>query len=161
MNRQWSVEESLLIGAGPEAVYRAVSDVRRMGEWSPECKVVLARRGPLRTGSPFIGFNRRGVAVWFTACRVTRAEAGREFAFRVNIFGLPVARWGYRFEPAEGGGTTVTEYWQDLREGRGARLTELLGLVFTATRPVDRARINRIGMRTTLGRLKQAVEQGS
>ncbi|MFE7189574.1 SRPBCC family protein [Kitasatospora sp. NPDC057541] len=160
MNRQWSVEESMLIGARPEVVYRAVSDIRRMGEWSPECKAVLARRGPAAAGSPFIGFNRRGVAVWFTTCRVTRAEEGREFAFRVGVFGLPVASWGYRFEPAPDGGTTVTEYWRDLRKGPGARLTELLGLVFTATRPIDRARINRQGMRTTLERLKRAVERG-
>ncbi|GAA2908005.1 SRPBCC family protein [Streptomyces thioluteus] len=158
MIRQWSVEESIVIGSRPDTVFRAVSDVRRMGEWSPECRTVWARRGPVREGSSFIGFNRRGPALWFTVCRVTRCEPGQEFAFRVSIFGLPVAHWGYRFKPAPDGGTTVTEYWQDLRTGSGARLTELLGLVFTATRPVDRARVNRAGMRATLNRLKQACE---
>ncbi|WP_432092896.1 SRPBCC family protein [Streptomyces sp. bgisy100] len=158
MNRQWSVEESLWIGAPPQTVYSAVSDVRRMGEWSPECRAVWAGRGPVGTGMSFIGFNRRKAALWFTSCRVTSAEPGREFSFRVSIFGLPVALWGYRLAPAPEGGTTVTEHWQDLRRGRGARFTELLGLLFTGTRPVDRARVNRMGMRTTLTRLKLAVE---
>ncbi|MEU2155231.1 hypothetical protein ABZ532_09430 [Streptomyces sp. NPDC019396] len=78
-------------------------------------------------------------------------------AFRVTVFGLPVAEWGYRCEP-EGSGTRVTEYWQDLRTGRGAPLAELLGRVFTGTPPADRAEINRAGMRTTLGRIKAAAE---
>ncbi|MFD5428207.1 hypothetical protein [Streptomyces sp. NPDC127084] len=55
-------------------------------------------------------------------------------------------------------GTRVTEYWEDLRTGRGARLAELLGRVFTGTPPADRAELNRAGMRTTLGRIKAAVE---
>ncbi|MDG4535703.1 SRPBCC family protein [Streptomyces sp. AV19] len=158
MIRQWSVEESIVIGSRPDAVFRAVSDVRRMGEWSPECRAVWLCQRPVREGSFFIGFNRRGLALWFTSCRVTCCDPGQEFTFRVSAFGLPVAHWGYRFEPASDGSTIVTECWRDLRTGRGARLTELLGLIFTATRPVDRARVNRAGMRTTLTRLKQTCE---
>jgi hypothetical protein len=154
MDRQWSVEESVGVGAAaPEAVYRVVSDVRRMGEWSPECRAVWAGRGPLGAGSRFVGFNRKGPFVWFTTCRVTVADEGREFAFQVGVFGLPVAEWGYRFEP-DGEGTKLTEYWRDLRAGRGAGLTELLGRVFTGTPPQARAEHNRAGMRTTLERIR-------
>ncbi|MDQ0960886.1 hypothetical protein QFZ66_004764 [Streptomyces sp. B4I13] len=63
---------------------------------------------------------------------------------------------GYRLEP-EGDGTLVTEYWQDLRSGAGSRVTGLLGLLFTGTRPEARAAANRAGMRTTLLRLRQTV----
>ncbi|MCG6496420.1 SRPBCC family protein [Kitasatospora sp. A2-31] len=157
MDREWSVEESISVAAAPAAVYRAVSEVRRMGEWSPECRAVWARRGPLRRGERFVGFNRRGLYVWFTTSRVTVADQDREFAFRVDSFGLPIAEWGYRFEPDGDGGTTVTEYWRDLRTGRGAPFAELLGKVFTGVAPERRAQANRIGMRATLDRLRQAL----
>ncbi|MFI9331605.1 SRPBCC family protein [Kitasatospora sp. NPDC052868] len=157
MSREWSVEESVSVKAGPAAAYRAVADVRRMGEWSPECRAVWARRGPLGVGARFVGFNRRGLFFWFTTCRVTDADPGREFAFRVDTFGLPVAQWGYRFEPAEGGGTTVTEYWRDLRTGRASGLTEVLGTVFAGTNPELRVKVNRAGMRATLARIQAAL----
>ncbi|GAA2827396.1 SRPBCC family protein [Kitasatospora paracochleata] len=159
MEREWTVEESVVVAVEPAAAYGAVAEVRRTGEWSPECRAVWSRSGPLPTGARFVGFNRKGPLVWFTTCRVTVAAPGREFAFRVGTFGLPVALWGYRFEPTGDGSTLVTEYWRDLRTGRGRRPAELLGLVFTATRPADRARVNRAGMRTTLARLKAALER--
>lgn len=162
MERQWRVHESLEVSASPERVYREVADVRNLGRWSPECRrvAVLGRhRAPLPAGARFLGFNRKGRRVWFTECRVTVSDPGREFAFRVTTFGLPVALWGYRFA-AEGEGTRVTEYWHDLRTGRTARLAEWLGGVFTGTPAPDRHRANRAGMRTTLERLKASVEAG-
>ncbi|GGO90657.1 SRPBCC family protein [Wenjunlia tyrosinilytica] len=157
MEREWTAEESIVVGASAERVYRAVADVERMGRWSPECRAVWVPRPPVRCGTRFLGLNRKGPWVWVTECRVQQADPGRGFAFRVTTFGLPVALWGYRFEP-EAGGTRVTEYWQDLRTGRLSGLTELLGRAFTGTRPADRHRVNRAGMRTTLERLKRALE---
>ncbi|WP_432027756.1 SRPBCC family protein [Streptomyces sp. 1222.5] len=157
MNRLWKVEESVLVDAPVAEVYSAVADVRNLGKWSPECFAVWSRGRGAGTGSAFVGFNRKGLFVWFTTCRVTRAERPDEFAFRVTAFGLPVALWGYRFRP-EGDATRVTEYWEDLRTGPGARVAEFLGRVFTGTRPVDRAEVNRSGMRTTLGRIRAALE---
>lgn len=151
VNRLWKVEESVLVGASVEDVYAAVSCVRNMGKWSPECFAVWHRGHVAREGTTFVGFNRKGLLVWFTTCRVTLSDRPSEFAFRVTAFGLPVALWGYRFR-SEGGVTRVTEYWEDLRTGRGARTAEFLGRVFTGTRPADRAEANRAGMRTTLGR---------
>jgi hypothetical protein len=156
VKRLWKLQESIVVDALPANVYAALAHLPNMGKWSPECFYVWHRDKTAREGAGFVGFNRKGPLVWFTNCRVTVADAPREFAFRVSTFGLPVALWGYRLEP-EGEGTRVTEYWQDLRSGPGARLTELLGLVFTGTRPAARAMANRAGMRTTLRRLKQAV----
>nr|WP_202035495.1 SRPBCC family protein [Streptomyces mexicanus] len=152
----WEVQESIVVGAPRAEVYAALSHLQNMGEWSPECFCVWHRGTTVREGTGFVGFNRKGPLVWFTTCRVTVADAPNEFAFRVSTFGLPVALWGYRLEPAREG-TRVTEYWKDLRSGPGARVTELLGLVFTGTRPEARAAANRAGMRTTLRRLQQAL----
>lgn len=147
-----TVDETVTIGVAPEAVYRTVSDVRRMARYSPECFAcwVWSRRGG---AARFVGFNRRHGFVWATTCRVVVAVPGEEFAFDVTTFGMPVSRWGYRLA-AVPGGTRVTEYWQD-RRSRGAGL---LGRVFTGRSANNRPDINRAGMRTTLARLKQALE---
>lgn len=104
----------------------------------------------------FIGWNKHGPFVWFTTCQVRVANPSVEFAFDVTAFGFPVARWGYRFSPAEGG-TEVTEYWMDKR-GRGATV---LGRIFTGKSATMRSEINRDGMRKTLHRLKSELESGS
>ncbi|MEU9702226.1 SRPBCC family protein [Streptomyces sp. NPDC047981] len=156
MGRQWSLEESVVVDAAPEVVYRLVANLPDMGRWSPECRRVWVPRTPVRTGSRFVGLNRRGPFLWFTTGRVSAAREGEEFTFDVGVFGLPIARWGYRFE-AEGTGTRVTETWQDLRTGRGARLAEVLGTVFAGTNTERRIAVNRHGMRTTLARIATAA----
>ncbi|MER5973161.1 SRPBCC family protein [Streptomyces sp. NPDC002055] len=159
VERRWEIEESVFVEAAPEAVYAAIADVRSMGRWSPECVAVRGvPPGPAPAGARFLGFNRKGPFFWFTDCRVTSAEPGAAFAFRVGTFGLPVALWGYRFAP-EGDGTRVTEHWRDLRTGRRGGVAQLLGRIFTGTRPDQRHLANRVQMRATLERLKQELER--
>jgi uncharacterized protein YndB with AHSA1/START domain len=147
------VAETVTVGVSPADVYAAVSDVRRMARWSPECFAVWV--WSRRAGIParFVGFNRRGLFTWFTTCRVVTAEPGTEFAFDVTTFGMPVARWSYQLA-AVPGGTQVTERWQDQR-GRGGRT---MGRVFTGRASTDRPSVNQDGMRTTLARLKRDLE---
>jgi Polyketide cyclase / dehydrase and lipid transport len=147
------VTESIAVDAAPADVYRAVSDVRRMTRWSPECFAVLV--WSRRDGHPrrFVGFNRRGPWLWFTTCTVVAARPAQEFSFDVTTFGMPVSRWSYQMAPG-GDGTELTESWRDQR-GRGA---SLLGRVFTGRVAHDRPRANREGMRTTLARLKRELE---
>ncbi|MFI0923504.1 SRPBCC family protein [Streptomyces sp. NPDC021012] len=161
MDRQWSLEESTVVDAPPAVVYRLVSDLRNMGRWSPECRSVWVLRPPARTGTRFVGLNRRGPFLWPTIGRVTRMRPDSEFVFDIGVFGLPIARWGYRFEP-EGSGTRITEFWQDLRTGgaRG-RVAELLGTVFAGSNPARRVALNRAGMRTTLARIARTATSGS
>jgi hypothetical protein len=147
------VTEQITVAAPAAQVYQAVSDVRRVARWSPECFAVWvwSRRGGV--AERFAGFNRRKLFVWFTTCRVTVAAPDEEFAFEVTTFGLPVSRWGYRLV-AVPAGTEVTEYWLD-RRGQGARV---LGRLFTGRVANDRPQANREGMRTTLARLKRELE---
>ncbi|GAA2980103.1 SRPBCC family protein [Streptomyces fulvorobeus] len=156
--REWTVEERVVVRAPAERVYATVASIRRMSRWSPECWAVVSRRAVPRAGDRFVGFNRRGRSVWFTSCRVVRADPDREFAFRVTSFGLPIALWGYRVEPCPEG-VELVEYWEDLRRGRGAKIAEFLGRVFTGTPATERAGVNRTGMRRTLHRIRHVVEQ--
>ena len=79
------------IAAPPEQVYRLVSDITLMGQWSPEC--IRCAWTPGATG-PAVGARfkarnkgRRGPA-WFNTPVVTAAEPGREFAFNRNGPGI-------------------------------------------------------------------------
>jgi hypothetical protein len=147
------VEEHVVVETSPARAYQAVAEVRRMARWSPECFAVWIYRRRDGVPSQFVGFNRRHGFVWFTTCRVVTADPGREFAFDVSTFGQPVARWGYRFTPVDGG-TQVTEYWVDRR----SRAAYVLGRVFTGKGTTIRPEVNRAGMRRTLQRLKAELE---
>ena len=142
------------VGAAPEAVWALVSDIPRMGEWSPECvrcEWVGGATGAV-AGAKFKGHNRLGWRRWTTTGTVVTAEPGRELAFDVtSVAGLPVARWTYRIEP-DGDGCVVTESTEDRR---GA-VMKVLGQL--ATGVSDRADHNAENMRKTLARIKAAAE---
>jgi hypothetical protein len=148
------VAESTTVAADAATLYAFVSDVTRMGEWSPEttsCRWVKGS-GPV-VGARFRGSNKRGWRRWATTCTVTDAEPGRRFAFHVTFGPIDIADWSYDFEPTANG-TLVTESWSEARSG-WFRL---------ASKPVmgapDQAAHNRAGMQKTLTALKRVAESG-
>src|SRR6187402_2385981 len=95
------VRVSADIAADPKVVYDLVSDVTRMGEWSPEttsCRW-LSGDGPAAMGARFRGTNQRHVARWTTICTVTAADPGRRFAFDVRWGPWSISEWSYEIEP--------------------------------------------------------------
>jgi uncharacterized protein YndB with AHSA1/START domain len=145
---------SVTVAAAPGDIWDMVSDVTRMGEWSPECTGCrwIGKHRRAEVGARFVGFNKRGWARWATINEVVEAEPGVAFAFRTRETGVV---WAYRFAPGpDGAGTVVTE----TRDTRGARsrLIRLAGLfVGGAESHADELRE---GMRQTLARLKAAAE---
>jgi hypothetical protein len=104
-------EASIDIHASPEAVYDLVSDLPRMGEWSPEnIGGEWQDGGSGQVGDRYIGHNRTAERAWSVPVMVTIAERGRCFAFVTRPDEGPYVRWTYRLEPS-GGGTRVTEIW--------------------------------------------------
>lgn len=148
------VRVSTTIAAPADRLYAMVSDVTRMGEWSPETAEGVWRGGATgpEVGARFSGRNRIGWRRWSTSCRVVEADPGRAFAFDVTSGPLKVSRWAYRFEPAGDGATTVTEEWTDQR---GRTIVLLGGLV---TGVSDRKAHNRESMVQTLAALKGHAE---
>ena len=109
----WLVPRSVSIhvDASPSVVYGLVSDVERIGDWSPECRSAVwldDRRG---VGARFRGANRSGANRWSRTCEVLVDEPDREFSWR-TIPGGPVTddstHWGFVVEPA-GSGTRLTQ----------------------------------------------------
>lgn len=151
MTEQVSVSKDI---AAPAAqVWAMVSDVTRMGEWSPEnesCEWIGGATGP-RAGAKFRGTNRNGKRTWKTVSRIVDSEPGKRFSFRVGVMGLKIAEWRYEFEPTATG-CRVTETWVDERGALAQRLGKPVSGV------ADRATHNRSGMETTLERLGAAAE---
>jgi len=149
---------SIAIAAAPEDLYDMVSDVTRMGEWSPVCTACWWDEGDDGAAGPavdawFTGHNElAGRDPWETRSRVVAADRGVEFAF---VVGGTWTRWGYTFTPADGG-TEVTESWQMLPAGL-ARFDERFG--DDAARQVTlRAAAARSGIAETLANLKRVAE---
>jgi uncharacterized protein YndB with AHSA1/START domain len=155
MNKGTRGEARVHISAPPEKVYDLVSDVTRMGEWSPEtfkCEWIDGATGPA-VGARFKGSNKRRLIRWSTKPEVVAADPGREFAFVTKGMG-PSTRWSYRFDSAADGGTDVTESF-DLLDDLPVyvRLGDryLMGIK-------DRQADLEDGMRQTLERIKKVAE---
>ena len=150
-----TAEVTTTIDAPPDKVYELVSDLPRMGRWSPECVRCEWLGGATKAapGVRFKGYNRRGVRRWSTKSEVVVAEPGREIAWETrSVFNLPVARWSYTIEPTGDGKSKVTEATEDRRGG----VMKVLGLV--ASGVSDRKTHNTAGMEATLARIKLEAE---
>ena len=102
------------IAAPPTFVYDLVTDVTRMGEWSPECVQCEWRGEPGKVGSTFRGRNRSGLARWSTTAKVLVANRPREFTFATQYRGDTSTRWSYKFY-GDDTTTTVSESFESVR----------------------------------------------
>jgi uncharacterized protein YndB with AHSA1/START domain len=141
------------IAASPEAVYAAISDVTRMGEWSEECHSCQWHEGVdgPAVGATFDGHNRNGEHEWTTQGKVIEAEPGRAFAFECSMMDFHFSTWGYRIEPTDTG-SRVTEWSEDLRPESVLEFSKQMSGV------EDRGARNRQTMSGTLERLAAALE---
>jgi uncharacterized protein YndB with AHSA1/START domain len=149
---------SVHITAPPDAIYGMISDVTRMGEWSPEtrsCEWLDGASSP-SVGARFRGTNKRKLS-WKTTATVTAADPAREFAFAIgkSAPGNPETTWRYTLT-TEGGGTDVTE-WFEINKTPGPIgkwLAKLATGVSWDQRPADMEQ----GMHQTLEQLKAVAE---
>lgn len=83
----WTLTASTTIDSPADRVYDMVSDITRMGEWSPECCGGRWLSGtPGQEGARFHGYNREDGAEWTSECEVVTAVPAREFGFTVLAF---------------------------------------------------------------------------
>ena len=110
MSQPTTADVTIDIDAAPDVIYDLVSDVTRMGEWSPECVRCEWKGEPGVVGSTFRGHNRNGLARWSTTARVVAADRPRTFSFETLAGDKPGTRWTYRLEGD--GPTKVTESFE-------------------------------------------------
>lgn len=146
-----TVHVDVHVDASPDTVYSAVSDVSRMGEWSPEtinCEWLDGATGPA-VGARFKGTNKRGIVKWSTKPAVVAANPGHEFTFEVD----DAVRWTYRVEP-DGTGTKLTESFEMLSDLSRFNAFAHRWVLRIKDRRADLER----GMAATLARVKTVVE---
>lgn len=135
-------------------VWDLVSDVTRIGEFSPEtfeAEWTHGATGP-EVGARFRGHvKRNGIGpIYWAPCKVTICEPNKQFEFAVIGAG-PMNNWGYRLSERDGG-TEVTEYFRL----EPTLVVKAYWTLFGWTR----GKTNHEGMRTTLERMKAVVEHG-
>ncbi len=148
---------SRAVAAPPELVWSMVSDLPRMGEWSPENTGgtwLKGATGPA-VGARFKGTNKNGKKAWSTSVEVKVCDAPTTFSFKVTSGGVSVATWTYEIAPTESG-CTVSESWLDQR----GWLAKTLGGPISGV--TDRnSEHTRKGMEATLANLAAAAEAAS
>ncbi len=147
-------EATIHIDASPDRVYAMVSDIERMGEWSPEATGgSWLNGGTGNTGDWFEGHNRSGEREWTRECEVANAEPGRDFTFVVGGVEANCTWWSYELSPTDDG-TSVTERWWLVNK------TPAMAAA-TEEQFAGRVELTKSMLNETLGALKRAAEAGS
>ncbi len=141
------------INAAPNDVWELVSDVTKIGRYSPEtfeAQWLEGATGPA-VGAKFRGHvKRNGIGpIYWTNCEVTECEPGKVFAFAVVMREKHMNIWRYDLA-ASGDGTDATESFALANAAWSRLYWKLLGW--------SRGKTNREGMQKTLERIKAEVE---
>jgi uncharacterized protein YndB with AHSA1/START domain len=139
------------IDAPVAKVWSLVSDLNRMPEWSPQCRV-MKPLGPLRPGTRTVNVNRRGLLMWPTTCTVTDVVPEKRVAFRVNTNNTV---WSYELEPTATG-TRLTET-RNAENGVKKASTMTVNALFGGVPSFERELVE--GMNASLARIKAAAER--
>jgi hypothetical protein len=146
-------EVNILIDADPEVVYDLVSDLSRMGEWSPENRGgEWTDGGSGNVGDRLLGHNKIGEYEWSVPVEVTVADRGQSFQFITSPDEEdgPYVRWTYNLSGSDEG-TRLTEIWDVETLPGGLKKMDEEQLA-------GRARAVEAAMNATLSGIKAAIE---
>jgi hypothetical protein len=142
------------IAAPADQIWGLITDVHSIGSYSPEVFEGEWLDGATKPalGARFRGHVKRNEIgpVYWTVCRVTACEPGREFGFEVLLGDRAVNNWHYRLAPS-GGGTDVTESFR-------MASSPFVGVYFWLFGGFLRQRRNVRDMTKTLHRIKDVAE---
>lgn len=138
------------INAPVSKVWGLVSDLNRMPQWSPQCRVMKAL-GPVRPGTRTLNLNRRGLLFWPTTSVITEVIPERKFAFRIPI---NTTVWSYELEPTATGTRLV-----ETRHAENGVTAVSTAITKAALGGVDTFETELLdGMNQGLARIKAAAE---
>ena len=143
---------AITIDCPPDVVFNAVSDVSRMGDWSPECtggRWIKPATGP-GVGARFEGDNIAKLGPitlkkWTTVSEVTSCKPGEVFEFIVEGY----TSWRYEFIEIDGSTRVAESFDHEPYEG-------FKKLLYGTLLKRDNAMVS--GMEQTLERVKKVLE---
>jgi uncharacterized protein YndB with AHSA1/START domain len=138
------------INAPVPKVWALVSDLSRMPQWSPQCRLMKAF-GPVRQGARTINVNRRNRMFWPTTSTVTEVIPEKKLAFRVHQNNTI---WSYELEPTDTG-TRLVET-RHAENGTTAFSNMSINAMLGGVPSFERELVD--GMNPTLARIKAAAE---
>lgn len=148
------LEATIEIAAPPERVWAIISDPRVMGGFSDQVvRTVVRGTAPVGRGTRTLNINRRGPLLWPTRAKVITFDAPRRYAYRVKD---NAAIWSFDLE-ATATGTRLT-HRREASEGLTDVSLTLQRRVLGGVAPFEAEMED--GMRRTVERVKQVVEQG-
>ena len=138
------------INAPVSKVWSLVSDLSRMPQWSPQCRV-MKLLGPLRPGTRTLNLNRHNLLFWPTTSVITEVLPERKLAFRVPI---NTTVWTYELEPTATGTRLV-----ETRHAEKGVTAVSTAITKAALGGVDTFETELLeGMNQSLARIKAAAE---
>jgi uncharacterized protein YndB with AHSA1/START domain len=138
------------INAPVSTVWSLVSDLSRMPQWSPQCRV-MKLLGPLRPGTRTLNLNRHKMLFWPTTSVITEVLPERKLAFRVPI---NTTVWTYELEPTATGTRLV-----ETRHAEKGVTAVSTAITTAALGGVDTFETELLeGMNQSLARIKAAAE---
>ena len=146
-----NLEVETVVSAPVEQVWEVVSDLRRIGEFSPQCRKVLAR-GPIRLGSRMLNLNRQGWMWWPTSAKVVEYEPLSRIAFAITENRMV---WSYTVIP-DADGTRIV-HRREAPQGTTAVSRALIKRGFGGEEKFEPLLCS--GMERTLANIKTAVER--
>jgi len=138
------------INAPVSKVWSLVSDLSRMPQWSPQCRV-MKLLGPLRPGTRTLNLNRHNLLFWPTTSVITEVLPERKLAFRIPI---NTTVWTYELEPTATG-TRLVET-RHAEKGVTAASTAITKAALGGVDTFETALLE--GMNQSLARIKAAAE---
>ncbi|KUI35095.1 SRPBCC family protein [Mycobacterium sp. GA-2829] len=139
------------IDAPVTKVWSLVSDLTKMPQWSPQCRV-MKPLGPLRPGTKTLNLNRRKFLFWPTTCTVTEVVPEKKVAFRVDANNTV---WSYELEPTATG-TRLVET-RNAENGVKAVSTMTVNALFGGVPSFEEELV--AGMNESLAKIKAAAER--
>ncbi|OBK74958.1 SRPBCC family protein [Mycobacterium sp. 1274761.0] len=144
------LQAEINVDAPVAKVWALVSDLNRMPQWSPQCRLMKAL-GPLRQGTRTLNLNRRKFLFWPTTSTITEVIPERKLAFRVNTNNTV---WSYELEPTENGTRLVESRHAENGVKPAANFT--VNALFGGVPSFEQELIE--GMNASLARIKAAAE---
>jgi uncharacterized protein YndB with AHSA1/START domain len=146
-----NLETSIDVDAAPDRAWTVLSDLKRMPEWSPQCRGMWPLSA-LRTGTITVNMNRQGRKYWPTASKVVRFEPNHAIAFQTLTNN---SVWVFEITPTATG-SRITERRLVPQDGTTWISETIVAHVLGGEEGFDDEMLD--GMNATLAKIKAAVE---